>query len=130
MKDLLKHIIFDQQQRSYSHMVERDIDNNLLKLPEILVISGIRRCGKSVLLQQIRHSHKEQDYYFNFDDDRLVILKLKTSNLYTKFLLNCSANKKLFILTRYKTSRDGKGLFVVYTIMAVKYLLPVPMPIC
>ena len=63
MKDLLKHIIFDQQQRSYSHMVERDIDNNLLKLPEILVISGIRRCGKSYLLRTLFKNHLLEKLY-------------------------------------------------------------------
>jgi hypothetical protein len=35
-----------------------------------VVISGIRRCGKSTLLQAIRAKNKEQDYYLNFDDER------------------------------------------------------------
>jgi hypothetical protein len=38
----------------------------------IVIISGIRRCGKSVLLQQIRKKQREQDYYLNFDDERLI----------------------------------------------------------
>jgi Predicted ATPase (AAA+ superfamily) len=44
----------------------------LVESPEILVISDIRRCGKSVLLQQIRSRQTEQDFYLNFDDERLV----------------------------------------------------------
>lgn len=39
---------------------------------EIEVISGIRRCGKSTLLHEIRSKNIERDYYFNFDDERLV----------------------------------------------------------
>lgn len=72
MKELLKHIIFDQRERDLSQMVERDIDQCLVLSPEILVISGIRRCGKSVLLQQIRSRQAERDFYLNFDDERLI----------------------------------------------------------
>lgn len=87
MKDLLKHIIFDQQERENSAMVEREIDRRLIDSPEILVISGVRRCGKSVLLQQIRTSQKESDYYMNFDDDRLVNFKVEDfQTLYETFI--------------------------------------------
>lgn len=72
MKELLKHVIFDQRERNLSQMVERDIDQRLVESPEILVVSGIRRCGKSVLLQQIRSRQAEQDFYLNFDDERLI----------------------------------------------------------
>ncbi len=44
----------------------------MLDIQEILVISGVRRCGKSVLLQQIRNKQKEQNYFINFDDERLI----------------------------------------------------------
>lgn len=42
----------------------------------IVVISGIRRSGKSTLLQQIRHSLPEKDFYLNFDDDRLLAFEV------------------------------------------------------
>ena len=42
---------------------------------EITVISGVRRCGKSTLLHEIRSKNTEKDYYFNFDDERLVNFK-------------------------------------------------------
>lgn len=45
MKELLKHIIFDQREKDISQMIERDIDISLVNSPEVLVISGIRRCG-------------------------------------------------------------------------------------
>ena len=74
MKDTLKTIIADQLDffRVASHLVTREIPQNLVDNQEILVISGIRRSGKSTLLQQIRRGQKEKDYYLNFDDDRLV----------------------------------------------------------
>ncbi len=42
------------------------------KSAEIVVITGIRRCGKSTLLNQIRSKQKERDYFLNFDDERLI----------------------------------------------------------
>ena len=75
MKELLKKIIFEQQE--YSKNVVRDtipraIEKEWLTTTEILIITGIRRCGKLVLLQQMRSKLKEQDFFFNFDDERLV----------------------------------------------------------
>lgn len=58
-----KKPVSDGRKGYYQHLVES---------PEILVISDIRRCGKSVLLQQIRSRQTEQDFYLNFDDERLV----------------------------------------------------------
>ena len=43
---------------------------------EITVISGVRRCGKSTLLHEIRANNTEKDYYFNFDDERLINFKV------------------------------------------------------
>lgn len=75
MKEVLKTIIMEQQEdvrRSTDGTIERQISEEWLTTSEIVIISGIRRCGKSVLLQQIRSRLAERDYYFNFDDDRLV----------------------------------------------------------
>ena len=87
MKELLKHIIFDQREKDISQMIERDIDMSLVNNPEVLVISGIRRCGKSVLLQQIRSQQSEQDFYMNFDDERLINFKVDDfQTLYEAFI--------------------------------------------
>ena len=75
MKDLLKQIVFEQQEASRKALagtIPRMIDPEWLETPEILVISGIRRCGKSTLMQQMRERLQEQDFYFNFDDERLI----------------------------------------------------------
>ena len=71
MKEILRQVILDQQQQ-YGSFVKRKIDQQLIGCKEVLIISGIRRCGKSVLLQQIRNKHTEKDYFINFDDERLV----------------------------------------------------------
>lgn len=79
MKDLLKQIILEQQEILHAQnkrYVQRYIADEWLQTSEILIISGIRRCGKSVLMQQIRDRLVEKDFFFNFDDERLVNFKL------------------------------------------------------
>lgn len=76
-KNLLRQVLYEQRSKPVDLGIERRIDAALLACPEVLVITGIRRCGKSVLLQQIRHRQKEQDYCLNFDDERLVHFKVE-----------------------------------------------------
>ena len=79
MKDLLKQIILEQQEILHApnkRYVQRNIADEWLQTSEILIISGIRRCGKSVLMQQIRDRLVEKDFFFNFDDERLANFKL------------------------------------------------------
>lgn len=80
MKELLKRIIFEQQDyvsRMIENTIPRFIADEWLDTSEVLIISGIRRCGKSVLMQQIRGKLPEKDFFFNFDDDRLVKFKIE-----------------------------------------------------
>ena len=71
-KELLRQVIYEQREMKGGLGVERDTLQQWRKTREILVISGVRRCGKSVLLQQIRAKQQEQDYFLSFDDDRLL----------------------------------------------------------
>ncbi len=41
----------------------------------VTVITGLRRCGKSTLLRQLRERHP--GYYLNFDDERLVAFRVE-----------------------------------------------------
>ena len=75
MKELLKQIIFEQQEYCKNiaqDTVPREIEEEWLATMEILIVTGIRRCGKSVMLQQMRDKLPERDFFFNFDDERLV----------------------------------------------------------
>ncbi len=80
----IKGVILDQRsQIEYTFEKEKIIKREItgidkyLSHPNILVILGIRRCGKSTLSVEIL---KEKKFaYINFDDDRLV--KLEVSDL-------------------------------------------------
>lgn len=85
----LKEIIIDQQKSRYeNNLIERDVFKKIesyVKNDFIIVISGIRRVGKSTLLYQIRQ--KYPGYYLNFDDERLVNFKLEDFQvLYESFI--------------------------------------------
>ena len=46
-KDALLQIILEQREIKYDKIVPRKIEKTLLSAPEVLVITGVRRCGAS-----------------------------------------------------------------------------------
>lgn len=90
-KQQLKDIIIDQHAiRLPAPLVKRDtyIDiTQAKKSKQIIIISGLRRCGKSVLQEQLRYELGKSDYFINFDDDRLIDFKLEDFQmLYESFI--------------------------------------------
>ena len=70
-KEKLRQILYDQQElfNQINGLVEREISSDdYMKGNEIVVITGIRRCGKSSLLKIISKKIKENFVYINFDD--------------------------------------------------------------
>jgi predicted AAA+ superfamily ATPase len=73
-KSQLRQVIIDQQKffRKVDDLVFRDIDlERYLRGKEIVIISGIRRCGKSSLLKLIAGKLEGVKFYVDFDDIRL-----------------------------------------------------------
>lgn len=77
-KDRIKEILFDQKEvfEAKKNLIFRDINlDNYISSKQVIVITGVRRCGKSSLLFLIKQKMElaESDYcYFNFDDERFV----------------------------------------------------------
>jgi uncharacterized protein len=77
-KDRLKEIMLDQKDvfNSRKHLIQRDIEmEKYISTKQVVIISGIRRCGKSSLMFLIKEKMnlKEPEYcYFNFDDERII----------------------------------------------------------
>jgi predicted AAA+ superfamily ATPase len=111
MKALLKQVIFDQQIFSHDKWVERSIPQSLIDCKEVLVISGIRRCGKSVLLQQIRAKQAEKDYCLNFDDDRLAKFSVDNFQQLYEVFIELFGEQKTFYFDEIQNI-SGWELFV------------------
>jgi predicted AAA+ superfamily ATPase len=77
-KDRLKEIMFDQREvfNRQKHLIERNIDyDRYIRTGQVVIVSGIRRCGKSSLLflfKQKMHLDDPEYCYFNFDDERIL----------------------------------------------------------
>jgi len=69
------------------------------KLPHTIVISGMRRAGKSTLLAQISGKYQAQGYYyFNFEDERLIDFKVTDFNALFEVLIELFGEQKIFFL--------------------------------
>lgn len=72
LKDTLKEIVRSQEEelKHLDYGIKREkLDEITISRNFAVVISGIRRCGKSTLMHQLMKKHKSF-YYFNFDDPR------------------------------------------------------------
>jgi predicted AAA+ superfamily ATPase len=92
-KALLREIVLEQDQ------ARKDLHTGISRtalgvaashaaLPHAVVVSGVRRCGKSTLLDQvIGRLYPQGVYYLNFEDERLVDFSVEDFNrLYEVFL--------------------------------------------
>jgi uncharacterized protein len=97
MKELLKTVIADQLQLYWKEtFVTRKISESIVFESGLVVISGIRRCGKSTLLHQIRSMRKEKDFYLNFDDERLIHFKLEHFQVLHELFIELFGEQKTF----------------------------------
>jgi len=71
-----------------------------LKLPQVVVLTGLRRSGKSTLLKQLiqKHYHDEDFYYLNFEDERLFDFPASEFNRLYEGLVSLYGKKKTFFL--------------------------------
>ena len=73
-KLILERVIASQKERlnQLDTGLKRDVPDFTPFTKHALIISGIRRCGKSTLLQQINKTMKDKTLYINFEDPRLA----------------------------------------------------------
>ena len=94
-KDTISEVIANQLKVIHNEKpIERQIDLPL-KTNRVIVISGIRRCGKSTLIKQ-KYLSENNAMYINFEDPRLVGFDLNDFNRLESIFLE--QNKKWLLL--------------------------------
>ncbi len=99
-REVLKQIIADQQEyqlpkiffnRTLTHIIQGFVND-----PNILIITGIRRSGKSTIQRVLQKKLSESDYYFNFDDERLVRFKVQDFQILLEIFIELFGKQSTF----------------------------------
>lgn len=97
-RTILKEIILNQNSKSKKvDLIIRDNEKILEKYVKnkfVIVISGIRRCGKSTILKKVKSIYP--GYYLNFDDERLVNFKLEDFQLLYETFIEIYGQENIF----------------------------------
>jgi len=96
-KEHLRDILLLQNDFTPKEIVERTLSNklsSLAKTPFIIIISGIRRCGKSTLINTLRG---KDAYYVNFDDERFIDFTVNDFQMLYELLMELFGEKKIFL---------------------------------
>ncbi|MFH1896092.1 MAG: ATP-binding protein [bacterium] len=81
--------------------VPREILTNLktvIQAPQVVVITGLRRVGKSTLLAQLAQKYLKDNFYFvSFEDERFLNFKATDFDLLFESLVSLFGEKKTFL---------------------------------
>jgi uncharacterized protein len=103
-KDQVKAMLLEQDQTFWQRDtgIEREQLSEIVRaanLPHAIIISGLRRVGKSTLLAQLAHRiGSDQFYYVNFEDDRLLGFQADDANDLYQVLVELFGERKIFVL--------------------------------
>lgn len=97
-KEQLRDILLLQNEKitEEEFLIERELLKKIAEFedtPFVIIISGVRRCGKSTLLKQIR---PDDSYYINFDDERFVSFSVDDFQQMYEMLIELFGEQKKF----------------------------------
>lgn len=102
-KELLSSVLKEQNEAFLSKDlgVQREVLKSLsdiIKTPQIIVITGLRRVGKSTLMAQVAKKYLTDDFYFvNFEDERLLNFSVSDFDFLYETLISLFGEKKTFL---------------------------------
>jgi len=99
-KEDIKKIVLKQKEEieKVEKAVKRDILDEILnwfKDNRVIILTGIRRCGKSTILMQIM-KRKENYCYVNFEDERFLDFKAQDFESLNEILMEIYGNPKIY----------------------------------
>lgn len=99
-REVLKQVIADQQEyRSPKNFFNRTLTETILRFiddPSIIIISGIRRSGKSTIQRLLQLELAKSDYYLNFDDERLIHFQVEDFQMLLEVLIELFDEQSTF----------------------------------
>ena len=128
-KEQIKAMLLEQQQAFWrretgverSRLIEIE---RALPLPHAVVISGLRRVGKSTLLAQFAHRlGEEQFYYANFEDDRFLGFQAEDANDLYQALLELFGERKVFIIDEVQNVSGWEHFVRRFMDQGIKFLI-------
>ena len=96
-RDLLRDVLLSQDRKVEEDIVPRTLMGKVGEFrdtPFVVIVSGIRRCGKSTLLRAIKD---DKSYYVNFDDERFIDFSVKDFALLYDLLIELFGERDIFL---------------------------------
>ncbi|MFU8773291.1 MAG: ATP-binding protein [Anaerolineales bacterium] len=128
-KDQIKAMLLEQQQAFWQREtgVERkqlgEIES-AIPSPHALVISGLRRVGKSTLLAQLAHRlGEERFYYVNFEDDRFLGFQAEDANDLYQALVELFSERKVFIIDEVQNVTGWEHFVRRFMDQGIKFII-------
>jgi len=99
-REVLKRVIADQREyrppkifftRTLTKTIQRFVAD-----PSIIIISGLRRSGKSTIQRIFQLELVKSDYYFNFDDERLIHFQVEDFQMLLEVLVELFGDQSVF----------------------------------
>jgi len=99
-REKLKLLLSEQNQiKKIPDAIPRELQTNVdsfQKTQFIIIISGIRRAGKSTLLLQLRSNILNNSFYVNFDDERFVNFTVDDFQMFYETLIELFGDSDIF----------------------------------
>ncbi len=103
-KDQIKAVLLEQFDSFWKHDtgIPRDRLADVEQaagLPHAVILSGLRRVGKSTLIAQMAHKlGQDVFYYLNFEDDRFLGFQAEDANDLYQILVELFGERKVFVI--------------------------------
>lgn len=129
-KDKLKQTLVEQRnailqkpegiERTILSLIEKKV-----KLPHIVVLTGLRRSGKSTLLRQLmKKQYDDKDfYYISFEDERLFNFKAEDFNIIYEALVELFGEKKTFFIDEIQNTTNFESFVRRFYDLGFKFFI-------
>jgi len=95
-----------------------------MALPHAVIVSGLRRAGKSTLLLQLAHLlGQDQFYYINFEDDRFLGFQAADANDLYQILIEVFGERRVFVIDEIQNIEGSEHFVRRFMDMGFKFYI-------